>query len=112
MNRDTGVKLVGVARPCEAQMLLHFVVISFFDRNTGGAKLGPKDPDLALQEINESHRRLGLKPIKPQDPMWYLMSHGKFVGYVKVFRNERYARNWLWALSEKDASSINRTPWA
>jgi hypothetical protein len=93
-------------------MLLHFVVISVFDRNTGGAKLGPKDPDLALQEINESHRRLGLKPMKPQDPMWYLMSHGKFVGYVKVFRNERYARNWLRALSEKDASSINRTPWA
>jgi hypothetical protein len=36
--------------------------------------------------------------------MWYLMSHGNFVGYVKVFPKEMDARNWFRELSEKDAS--------
>jgi hypothetical protein len=86
-------------------MLLHFVVISIFDRDTGDAQLGLKDPDLAHQAVAEQMRRLGVKPWKPYDPMWHLVRHGKFVGYVKVFRNERYARNWFRDLSEKDASS-------
>jgi hypothetical protein len=55
-------------------MLLHFVVISIFDRNTGDANLGPKDPDLANQAVSEQFVRLGMKPTKPHDPLWYLMS--------------------------------------
>ena len=76
-----------------------------------------KGPDVARQSRVEmmarntemTLRMAGIKPSKPQDPMWYLMSHGKFVGYVKVFREERYARNWFRDLSEKDAS---RNGWA
>jgi hypothetical protein len=98
-------------------MLLHFVVISVFNRNAGDTKLGPKESDVARQSRVEmmarntemTLRMAGIKPSKPQDPMWYLMSHGKFVGYVKVFREERYARNWFRDLSEKDAS---RNGWA
>jgi hypothetical protein len=41
--------------------------------------------------------------------MWYLMTGDKFVGYVKVFREERYARNWLRDLKERETS---RNFWA
>jgi hypothetical protein len=41
--------------------------------------------------------------------MWYLISGDKFVGYVKVFREERYARNWFRDLKEREAS---RNFWA
>jgi hypothetical protein len=93
-------------------MLLHFVVISVFNRNAGDTKLGPKESDVARdsqvemmsRDIERTFRMAGIKPGKPQDPMWYLMSHDKFVGYVKVFREERYARNWFRDLSEKDTS--------
>src|SRR5258707_1168104 len=86
-------------------MLLHFVVISVFDRNNSSdAKLGPKDPDRAHQSVSETLALAGIKAGKAQDPMWYLMSGDKFVGYVKVFREERYARNWFRDLSEKEAS--------
>ncbi len=87
-------------------MLLHFVVISVFDRdNSGGAKLGPKDPDLAHQSVAETLRMAGIRSSKPQDHMWYLMSGEKCVGYVKVFREERYARNWFRDLKEREAST-------
>jgi hypothetical protein len=87
-----------------AQMLLHFIVISLFTRQAPDVRLGPKDPDLAHQTVASQMRRMGLKPHKPFDPMWYLTSNGKFVGYVKVFRNERYARNWFRDLSEQENS--------
>jgi len=87
-------------------MLLHFVVISVFEeRHAFDAKLGPKDPDLAHQSVAETLGRAGIKAGKPQDPMWYLILDNKFVGYVKVFREERYARNWFRDLAEKEAST-------
>jgi len=91
-------------------MLLHFVVISVFDRdNSGGAKLGSKDPDFAHQSVAETLRFAGIRASKPQDHMWYLTSGEKCVGYVKVFREERYARNWFRDLKEREAS---RNFWA
>ena len=91
-------------------MLLHFVVISLFDeRNARAAKLGPKDPDLAHQEVARTLSRAGADPGKPFDPMWYLVLNHKFIGCVKVFRKERLARNWFRDLREKDKS---RNFWA
>jgi hypothetical protein len=85
-------------------MLLHFVVISLFTRQAPDVRLGPKDPDLAHEALASQMHRMGLKPHKPFDPMWYLTSNGEFVGYVKVFRTERYARNWFRDLSEQENS--------
>lgn len=91
-------------------MLLHFVVISVFDRdNHRAAKLGPKDPDIAHQEVAASLAMAGVNAGKPLDPMWYLMAGDRVVGYVKVFREERYARNWFRDLKERKAS---RNFWA
>ncbi|MFB9262846.1 hypothetical protein ACFFWD_06610 [Bradyrhizobium erythrophlei] len=36
--------------------------------------------------------------------MWYLMREGKIIGYVKVFREERYARNWFRDLADQGSS--------
>jgi hypothetical protein len=91
-------------------MLLHFVVISIFDRNTGGARLGPKDLDLAHRAVSEQWRRMGMGSFgKARDPMWYLMRDDDFVGYVRVFREERPARYELLTLSEQD---VSKNPWA
>ena len=91
-------------------MRLHFVVISVFDPNrSGDAKLGPKDANRAHQSVAATLRMAGVNVGKEQDPMWYLMTGDKFVGYVKVFREERYARNWLRDLKERETS---RNFWA
>jgi hypothetical protein len=88
-------------------MLLHFVVISVFDRdNHRAAKLGLKEPDFSHQSVAETLRFAGIRASKPQDHMCYLISGDKFVGYVKVFREERYAHNWFRDLSER------RNAWA
>jgi hypothetical protein len=93
-----------------AYMLVHFVVISVFDReNHRYARLGPKDPDLAHQSVAATLNTAGISIGKPLDPMWYLMFGDKFVGYVKVFREERYARNWFRDLCEREFS---RNFWA
>jgi hypothetical protein len=89
----------------EAQMLLHFVVISLFEERHAFDALGPKDPDLAHQSVAETLGRAGIKSGKPQDLMWYLILDNRFVGCVKVFREERYARNWFRDLAEKEAST-------
>ena len=86
-------------------MLLHFVVISVFDRdNHRAAKLGPKDPDFAHQSVAEHFRLAGIKADKAQDHMWYLVSGNSFVGYVKVFRNEKFARSWFRDIKQREAS--------
>ncbi|NPU64723.1 hypothetical protein HL667_06930 [Bradyrhizobium sp. 83012] len=91
-------------------MLLHFVVISLFDeRWSGEARLGPKDPDRAHQSVAQALGSMGLKAGPAQDPMWYLMRDGNMVGYVKVFRAERYAQNWFRDLAEQENS---RNIWA
>ncbi len=91
-------------------MLLHFIVISVFeDRHSSEARLGPMDPDLAHQSVAETLRKAGVKASATQDPMWYLIREGKIIGYLKVFREERYARNWFRDLAEKEES---RNFWA
>lgn len=86
-------------------MLLHFVVISLFDeRHSGEARLGPKDPDRAHQWVAQTLGNMGVKAGPAQDPMWYLMRESKKIGYVKVFREERYARNWFRDLAEQENS--------
>ncbi|MBN8955495.1 MAG: hypothetical protein J0H17_02705 [Rhizobiales bacterium] len=91
-------------------MLVHFVVISVFDRdNHRAAKLGPKDPNQAHQSVAATLRLAGVTPSKELDPMWHLVSGNKLVGYVKVFREERYARNWFRDLKERRDS---RNFWA
>ena len=75
-------------------MLLHFVVISVFDYdNHRAARLGLKDPNVAHQAFAETLRLGGIKASGPQDHMWYLVIGERMVGYVKVFREERGARN-------------------
>jgi hypothetical protein len=47
-------------------MLLHFVVISVFDRdNHRAARLGPKDPDFAHQSVAETLRFAGIVTRRP-----------------------------------------------
>lgn len=88
-------------------MLLHFVVISVFDRdNHRAAKLGPRNGGHGSGPLAATLRMAG---IKDRNPMWHLMSGDNFVGYVKVFREERYARNWFRDLKEREAS---RNFWA
>jgi hypothetical protein len=83
-------------------MLLHFVVISIFEeRYSSEARLGPMDPDLAHQSVAGTLRNIGINAGAPQDPMWYLVREGKIIGYVRVFREERYARNWFRDLAEQ-----------
>jgi hypothetical protein len=87
-------------------MLLHFIVISLFEESWAAeAKVGPMDPDLAHQSVAQTLRRAGIRASGwPLDPMWYLMREGKIIGYVKVFREEMYARNWFRDLAEKEGS--------
>jgi hypothetical protein len=93
-----------------APMLLHFVVISIFEeRYSSEARLGPMDPDLAHQSVAGTLRNIGINAGAPQDPMWYLVREGKIIGYVRVFREERYARNWFRDLAEQKDS---RNFWA
>ncbi len=86
-----------------AQMLVHFVVISVFEeRHSNEARLGPMDQ--GRQWISETFRQAGIRASSPPDPMWFLIREGKPIGYVKVFREERYARNWFRDLAEKEQS--------
>ncbi|GEC17172.1 hypothetical protein [Nitrobacter winogradskyi] len=86
-------------------MLLHFVVISLFEeRYASEARLGPKDPDHAHQRVAQTLGSMGVKAGPAQDPMWYLIREGRKVGYVKVFREERYARNWFRDLAGQESS--------
>lgn len=89
-------------------MLLHFIVISLFEESWAAeARLGPRD--LGRQWVSETFRQAGIRAGAPPDPMWFLIREGKPIGYVKVFREERYARNWFRDLAEKEDS---RNFWA
>lgn len=86
-------------------MKLHFVVISLFrEQEARRAVVGPKDPNISRHVLGETLGRWGIKvpgANREMDPMYYLVLGKRPIGYVRVFDDERWARNWFNGLRDK-----------